>query len=127
VQCEGKVLLQQRGHDMRLYPSYWSGISGFLDTTDSIEDKAYEELREEAGFTKDTVLSMTRGPVLLQEAPDYNKTWFVVPVHVEVNTRETIMNWESAKLAWFDPAEISQLDLLPGFLEVLQTFVGAIL
>ncbi|HEY4161329.1 MAG TPA: hypothetical protein VGM08_04680, partial [Candidatus Saccharimonadales bacterium] len=34
----GKVLLVQRSPGMRLYPGYWSGMSGFLDDNRSIEE-----------------------------------------------------------------------------------------
>ena len=80
VVCQGKVLLLQRSSSMRSYPNHWCGISGYLDDRRSVEDKARQEMLEEVGITADRILSMQRGAVLLQEAPDYRKSWLVVPL-----------------------------------------------
>lgn len=117
-----KVLLVQRSADMRLYPSYWNGISGFLDDHQSIEEKVREELREELGLGAKQIKSITRGQVLLQEAPEYRKTWLVVPVCVEAATESFTLDWEAQRAKWFTPAEAAQLDLLPGFIDVLAQF-----
>jgi len=116
---KGKILLVQRSADMRLYPNYWSGVSGFLDDQKSIEEKVYEELKEELGIKKTDVESLTRGAVLLQESPEYQKTWLVVPVLVKVKTSEFEINWESSRAQWFARQEIVGLKLTPGFDEVL--------
>jgi hypothetical protein len=42
---------------------------------------------EEVGITTDRILSMQRGHVLLQEAPDYARGWLVVFVLVCVRDR----------------------------------------
>src|ERR1700738_2689899 len=70
---KGKVLLVRRSPDMRLYPGAWNGISGFLDDNQSIEDKVKEELAEELGISSETIHSLERGSMLLQEAPEYAK------------------------------------------------------
>lgn len=108
---------------MRLYPSYWNGISGFLDTDGSIEDKVHEELHEELGVEPDHIANIRRGPVLVQEAPEYNKTWIVFTVLVTLKEKtELRANWEAAKLEWLPIAAIPTKDLMPGFDEVLQAF-----
>lgn len=40
----GKILLVQRSKNMRLYPGFWNGVSGFLDYAKSIWEKVREEL-----------------------------------------------------------------------------------
>ena len=119
-----KILLVRRSPDMRLYPNFWNGISGFLDDVSSIKDKVYEELHEELGFAKNDVAELTIARPLLQEAPDYNKTWLVVPVLARVTTDKTKLDWEAAEAKWFAPDEIKTLNLLPGFTEVLAQFLG---
>lgn len=119
----GKVLLVQRSPDMRLYPGYWNGISGFLDDKRSIEEKVFEELQEELGFTEGDIESLERGRVLLQEAPDYDKTWLVVPVLARVKDVEFKLDWEAQRAKWYEPAELQKLTLLPGFQEVLDQFL----
>ena len=120
----GKVLLVQRSNGMRLYPAFWNGISGFLDDHKSIEEKVYEELYEELGLDKTAVLSIERGQVLLQEAPEYGKTWLVLPVRVSIGEAEIKTDWEAASAQWFEPKAVPKLDLLPGFIHVFAQFFG---
>ena len=116
----GKILLVQRSKNMRLYPGYWNGISGFLDDHKSLDQKVYEELREEVGFSRRNINSIKLGRILLQEAPKYKKTWIVHPVLVKVNTDKIILDWEAQKYMWLKPSEAYKVKLLPGFRETLR-------
>jgi NADH pyrophosphatase NudC (nudix superfamily) len=122
VTHDGKTLLVQRSDSMRLYPSYWNGISGFLDDSKSINEKVYEELSEELGIAQSNVQSLQIGQVLLQEAPEYHKTWLVVPVLAKVTSPDFKLDWEASQAKWFTVDEIKKLKLLPGFEEVIEQF-----
>src|SRR3712207_5626594 len=122
VVCRGKVLLLQRSSGMRSHPDHWCGISGYLDDALSVEDKARQEMLEEVSITADRILSMQRGTVLLQEAPDLGKTWLVVPVLVRVRDRHYRLDWESQAAGWFTMVEASSLPLLPGFAAVIAQY-----
>lgn len=124
VAKDQKILLVQRSAHMRLYPGYWSGVSGFLDDSKSIEQKAYEELSEEVGINAAEITSFQIGEVLLQEAPEYHKTWITVPVLVKASTKDFKLNWEGQKAQWFSPSEIGALNLVPGFDNVIQQFTS---
>ena len=123
VMHDGKILLVQRSSDMRLYPGYWNGISGFLDDARSIEEKVTQELAEELWIVSDDIESMERGNVLLQEAPDYHKTWFVVPVLARVRTADFRLDWEAKTAQWYLPEGLGRLELLPGFDAVIGQFL----
>lgn len=86
VKYKQKILLVERSASLRLYPGYWNGISGFLDDQKNLEEKIYEELREELGIAKKHILSIRPGQVFDQEEPKYKKTWIVHPVLVTVDT-----------------------------------------
>jgi 8-oxo-dGTP pyrophosphatase MutT (NUDIX family) len=122
VVCRGKVLLLQRSSGMRSYPNHWCGVSGYLDDDRPVEDKARQEMLEEVGITTDEILSMQRGTVLLQEAPEYRKSWLVVPVLVRVRNRRYRLDWESRAAGWFSMDEATNLPLLPGFDAVLAQY-----
>lgn len=122
VTCDGKFLLVQRSPHMRLYPGCWNGISGFLDDDRSVEEKVEQELREELGIVAEQIESLERGQVLLQEAPDYHKTWLVVPVLARVKTTSFKLDWEAQRARWYEPGEVKGLKLLPGFKAVLDQF-----
>jgi 8-oxo-dGTP diphosphatase len=122
VVCGGKVLLLQRSSSMRSYPNHWCGISGYLDDQRSVEDKARQEMLEEVGITADRILSMRRGTVLLQEAPDQGKSWLVVPLLVRVGDSHYRLDWESQAAGWFTMAEAMAMHLLPGFDAVIAQY-----
>ena len=49
VKYKDRILIVQRSSKLNFYPGYWNGISGFLDDKRSLEEKARDELKEEAG------------------------------------------------------------------------------
>lgn len=120
--CDGKVLFVQRAADLTFYPSCWHCIAGFLDDAQSIEEKAYEELGEELGWMTKDVLELKRGQVVLTEAPEYQKTYLVIPVLATVPEAAIKLDWEASRAQWFDPIEAKKLKLLPGFLEIVGQF-----
>lgn len=128
VRYGNEILLQQRSPDMRLYPGYWSGVSGFLDTNEDIQEKIHEELSEEFGIKPKQVAEVKIGSVIVQEAPEYGKTWIVFPALTTLTEKVTPKkNWEVAKTQWLLPRSASELDLLPGFKTVLATFFDDII
>lgn len=120
LKYKGKILLVQRSSTMRLYPNYWNGISGFLDDSKSLREKVAEEIREEAGLGKRSIVSVTLGRIFDQEEPKYKKTWIVHPVLVAVNTDKVKRDWEAQAFKWIKPSEAKQFKLLPGFGKVLR-------
>lgn len=119
VMYQGRLLLVQRSPKMRLYPGYWNGISGFLDSQASLRGKVLEELSEELGLAKNRVKTVRLGQVFDQEAPEYRKTWIVHPVLVEVKTNKVTLDWEARRCRWVSLKEARKLKLLPGFDRVL--------
>src|SRR3990167_8161696 len=86
LRYEGKMLLVKRSSDLKLYPDFWNGISGFLDDQQSLEDKAKEEIQ--------------LGTIFHQDAPEYKKTWIVHPLLVDVTTNKVHLDWEAKEFAW---------------------------
>ena len=105
---------------MRLYPSYWNGIAGFLDDQKSLKEKIYQEIKEETGLSSKQVLSVKFGIIFNQEAPKYKKTWIVHPVLVQVSTDDIKLDWEAVRHKWIHPKDVKKLKLLPGFNQVLK-------
>jgi len=122
VTYKGKVLLVKRSSELRLYPNYWNGISGFLDDHQAIEKKVKEELLEEVNIDETQIASIKLGKVLVQEGKKYQKTWFVLPVLVEVKNEAFELDYEAQEAKWIDPKHAKDLKLLPGFSEILAQF-----
>lgn len=115
VENGGKILLVRRSKDMRLYPGFWNGVSGFLDDNKGLEEKVREELREELSIQAEDITSITLGQIFDQDAPEYNKTWIVHPVLVAVKETAIQLDWEAERYMWVTIEETKQMDLLPGF------------
>ena len=122
VKHDGKILLVQRSAGMKFYPSYWNGVSGFLDYGRSILQKAKDELREEVGIEEGRIVRMTEGTVFEYEEPLYDRVWVVHPVLAEVATDEITLDWEAQKYQWVTVPEARSFHLLPGFEKVLDVF-----
>jgi isopentenyldiphosphate isomerase len=124
IEHNGKILLVKRSKDLRLYPGYWNGVSGFLDDKCDIEEKVKDELAEELGIKEVNIKNIQVGRVLVQEAPKYQKTWIVFPVHVRVATDQFKLNWEASEAKWVTLGQAKHMNLLPGFEEVLRVLFG---
>lgn len=122
VKHDGKILLVQRSASMKFYPSYWNGVSGFLDDGRSILEKAKDELQEEVGIEEGRIVRMTEGKIFEQEELLYDRTWIVHPVLVEVATDKVTLDWEAQKYQWVTVPEARSFHLLPGFEKVLDAF-----
>src|SRR5581483_6257521 len=84
LEYKNKILVVQRSKNLHFYPGYWSGISGFLDDQKNLEQKIWQELKEEAGLSKNYITSIKPGQIFDQDDSKYKKTWIVHPVLVEV-------------------------------------------
>lgn len=120
IKYRDKILVVQRSKELRFYPGYWNGISGFLDDQRSFEQKVRGELKEELCIDKKYVKSIRLGEIFHQDAPKYKKTWIVHPVLVEITTDRIKLDWEARNYRWVRLGEIHKLKLLPGFDRVLE-------
>lgn len=122
VTFNDKIFCVKRSAEMWLYPNYWDWVCGFLDDSKSIEEKVHEELQEELGLEPANIESLTRGEPWIDEAPQYNKTWLIVPVLAKVKTDQFKLNWEAQDSGWFTPSKLTKLDLVPGSLKTAVRF-----
>jgi hypothetical protein len=99
---------------------------GIPDDARCVEDETRQEMLEETGITADRILSARRGTVLLQEAPEYGKSWLVVPILVHVRDRRYRLDWESQAAGWFTMIEALSLPLLPGVDAVITQYCDVI-
>src|SRR3989344_3646477 len=120
IRHKGKILLVKRSSDMRLYPDCWNGVSGFLDDKKSLREKFLEELKEELGLSRGNIKSIKLGEIFDQEAPEYQKTWIVHPVLVEVKTDKICLDWEAKDYRWLTFLDTRKLRLVPGLGRVLK-------
>lgn len=119
LKYKDKILVVERSKKLNFYPGYWNGISGFLDDQRSLDEKVYDELKEELGISKTNIKKIKLGEIFDQDEPKYKKTWIVHPVLVEVKADKIKLDWEARNYKWLTFQETKKLKLLPGFDEVL--------
>jgi 8-oxo-dGTP diphosphatase len=59
VDDDGRIFIQRRSPDRRLFPDTWDIVGGHLEAGESVEDALHREVQEETGWTVSVVL----GPV----------------------------------------------------------------
>lgn len=123
VECEGKILLMKRSKVMKHYPSYYSGVTGYLDEPEkTIKEKVLEELQEEAGIMPSDILSIDIKNTLRQEPKEYDKVWIVHPVHVTIKKTLIQTDWEAEEHIWVDPKDIGNYNLIPDLPILIKLF-----
>lgn len=120
VKYKDKILLVQRSSNMKFYPGFWNGISGFLDDSKTVAEKVKDELQEELGVEEKNIVAITQGDIFEQEEQKYDKIWIVHPVLVEMGTDTIRLDWEAQHYQWVSLAEAKSFNLLPGFERVLE-------
>ncbi len=120
LRYQDRFLVVQRSSKLNFYPNCWNGISGFLDDKKSLKEKVETEIKEETGIGKENIVSVKLGEIFHQEAKEYEKTWIVHPILVEVAIDEVKLGWEAQDFQWVSLEKIFDLELLPGFDEVVK-------
>ncbi|GAA4678913.1 NUDIX domain-containing protein [Phytohabitans rumicis] len=59
VDDDGRIFIQRRSPDRRLFPNIWDIVGGHLEPEESVEEALRREVREETGWT----ISVVLGPV----------------------------------------------------------------
>ena len=116
----GKILVLKRSTKVGTYQGYWSGVSGYLERTDPL-DQAYTEISEEVGLSSDQVTLIRREAPLEVVDQVQGRAWRVYPFLFAVREPEQIrLDWENTEMRWINPSELSRLQTVPGLAEVLQ-------
>jgi len=116
----GKILVLKRSTKVGTYQGHWSGVSGYLERTDPL-DQAYTEISEEVGLNSDQVTLIRREAPLEVVDQVQGRAWRVYPFLFAVREPEQIrLDWENTEMRWINPSELSRLPTVPGLAEVLQ-------
>ena len=121
----GKILVLKRSTRVGTYQGHWSGVSGYLERTDPL-DQAYTEISEEVGLSSDQVTLIRREAPLEVVDQVQGRAWRVYPFLFAVREPEQIrLDWENTEMRWINPSEVSRLNTVPGLAEVLERVLSA--
>lgn len=115
---EPRVFAVRRSERVGTYRGRWSAISGFLE--DEPETQACREIQEETGLGPEDLRLLARGGVVTVEDAALAARWLVHPFLFEITgRREPALDWENIEGRWVTPAELGEMDTVPGLLDAL--------
>ncbi|MFB6355672.1 MAG: NUDIX domain-containing protein [bacterium] len=117
LQHDNKILLGKRSEDVRTYPNYWAGISGYLETDDPL-DQAYVEIEEETGLSQEDVSLEKTGETI--DVDDGEHQWRVHPFRFKVgkDSKNTVrVDREHIEFNWVSPDTIPERKTVPNLKE----------
>lgn len=121
---DGKVLVLKRSGKVGSYRGHWSGVSGYLESADPLQ-QAYVEMVEEVGLGKEDVTLMKRGKPLKVFDQVRKCAWRVHPFLFVVHSPDKIrLDWENVEMRWVLPEEIDQLKTVPALKEALDRVIA---
>ncbi len=122
VKHKDKILLVKRSDKVANYQGKWNVVSGYLDEIKPLKQKAAEELQEELGIEKDSILSLdAKQPY---NFVDEGRTWIVHPVLAELKEKPEIkLDWEHTEYKWILPEELETFDIIPDLKQVIKKLI----
>ncbi len=123
VKYKDKILLVKRSKNLRFFPGYWNGISGFLDDRKNLNEKIKTEIEEEIGVKEDGIKAIKIGQIFTLDQPKYKKVFIVFPVLVEIKTSKIKLNYEASQYKWVSANDLKKYKLVPGFNEVVKSVI----
>ncbi|RCX30759.1 NUDIX domain-containing protein [Thioalbus denitrificans] len=114
-----RVLLVRRSGRVGTYQGLWSGISGYLEDADPL-DQARREVEEETGIPSAVPRLVSAAPPLEIEDAAVGRCWVVHPFLFEVDDPDAVrLDWENLELRWVRPADLGEYATVPALAEAL--------
>jgi translation initiation factor 2B subunit (eIF-2B alpha/beta/delta family)/ADP-ribose pyrophosphatase YjhB (NUDIX family) len=113
---DGRVLLLRRSQRARTYPGAWSGVSGYLELADPLE-QAYVEISEETGIGREDLELRAAARPRPVTGPE-GARWLVYPFLLGCHRPEAVrLSEENDAAEWIEPRTLRQLETVPALEE----------
>ena len=119
----GKILVLKRSTEVGTYKGHWSGVSGYLESNNAL-DQALTEMAEEVGLGEEDVTLLRSGKPLEIVDRTRGRAWRVHPFLFAVHEPDKItLDWENEEMRWILPEEIVQFQTVPALKEALERVI----
>ena len=116
----GRILLVRRSDRVGTYRGRWSGISGYLEKTEPL-DQVRCEIQEETGLAPDSCRLASAGEPLVITDVDIGVQWKVHLFLFDIDDPAAIrLDWENRELVWVEPGELARYPTVPALQEALE-------
>ncbi len=112
LRYEDEILLLKRSEKVDTHKNRWGVVTGYLDELKPVIEKAFEEMREETGVTKDQIFSIERGKIYKFDGGDtiYISHPFLMKLKDKVDVD---LSWEHNDYKWVNIKNVE--NYLPKF------------
>jgi ADP-ribose pyrophosphatase YjhB (NUDIX family) len=118
-----KILVLKRSGEVGTYKGHWAGVSGYLESSNAL-DQALTEMAEEVGLNKEDVTLLKAGKPLEVVDRTRGRAWRVHPFLFAVHEPDKItLDWENIEMRWILPEEIVQFQTVPALKEALERVI----
>jgi 8-oxo-dGTP pyrophosphatase MutT (NUDIX family) len=117
---QGRILILRRSDKVRTMKHKWAGISGYIEGSEDVLERAYREISEETGLTRDAVELIRIGEPLEVPDKELDTLWIVHPHLFRTSNTNIRLDWEHDQYNWIEPDQIVNYDTVPMLKEALQ-------
>ena len=118
-----KILVLKRSGEVGTYKGHWAGVSGYLESSNAL-DQALTEMAEELGLNEEDVTLLKAGKPLEVVDRTRGRAWRVHPFLFVVHEPDKItLDWENIEMRWILPEEIVQFQTVPALKEALERVI----
>lgn len=117
---QDRILILRRSDKVRTMKHKWAGISGYIEGSEDVLERAYREISEETGLARDAVELIRIGEPLEVPDKELDTLWIVHPHLFRTSSVNIRLDWEHDQYNWIEPDQIVNYDTVPMLKEALQ-------
>ncbi len=123
IMYNSRVLILRRSDRVRSMKGKWAGISGYIEKGEMDErgilERAYREIEEETGISRDRLVLARRCGIVY--AYEHDTTWVVHPFLFLLKAPTVIrLDWEHDAYEWVESKRLAEYDTVPMLKEALE-------
>ena len=116
----GRILMVRRSQRVTTFPGAWSGVSGYIEGSESPLTRARQEIKEETGIRSARLVA--RGPIVMTRHHD--DVFAVHPFLFDCLDRKVVLDWENEDARWILPEHLSEYPVVPRLADVVASVLG---
>ncbi len=131
IMHNGRVLILKRSAKVRTMRHKWAGVSGYIEQSDDILERAYKEIEEETGIARRDLILVSICPSVRVIDEENSTIWVVHPFlfllskhAINNNNIDIRLDWEHDEYRWVEPKDLLLYDTVPMLKEALESCLG---
>lgn len=110
VDDDGRIFIQRRSPDRRLFPNTWDIVGGHVESGETVEEALYREVQEETGWRVSVIIGLVGEYTYTgNDGIERMETDFLVRVDGDL-TRPRLEVGKHTEFRWLTESEIEVLD-----------------